>query len=138
MEKQEREHEKCFGELSKKLRVAMENFESADVERLAEIASRKGLTRDLREAMDTRKALFDRLRDAELGLERREKEKHAAVESKANAELVLSESKRRLTEDIQPKRLEHEKRRKTSEASAKRQSGCTRKAKTRARWKKTS
>ena len=52
MEKQEREHEKCFGELSKKLRVAMENFESADVERLAEIASRKGLTRDLREAMD--------------------------------------------------------------------------------------
>lgn len=115
MEKQEREHEKCFGELSKKLRVAMENFESADVERLAEIASRKGLTRDLREAMDTRKALFDRLRDAELGLERREKEKRAAVESKANAELVLNESKRRLTEDIQPKRLEHEKRRKTSE-----------------------
>ncbi|CAL6289145.1 unnamed protein product [Bathycoccus prasinos] len=115
MEKQEREHEKCFGELSKKLRVAMENFESADVERLAEIASRKGLTRDLREAMDTRKALFDRLRDAELGLERREKEKRAAVESKGNAELVLNESKRRLTEDIQPKRLEHEKRRKTSE-----------------------
>ena len=114
MEKQEREHEKCFGELSKKLRVAMENFESADVERLAEIASRKGLTRDLRETMDTRKALFDRLRDAELGLERREKEERTAVESKANAELVLNESKRRLTEDIQPKRLEHEKRRKTS------------------------
>ena len=44
MEKQEREHEKRLGELSKKLRVTMEDFESADVERLAEIASRKGLT----------------------------------------------------------------------------------------------
>ena len=43
MEKQEREHEKRLGELSKKLRVTMEDFESADVERLAEIASRERL-----------------------------------------------------------------------------------------------
>ena len=115
MEKQEREHEKCLGELSKKLRVAMENFESADVERLAEVASRKGLTRELREAMDTRKSLVNRLRDAELGLQRREKEKRAGVEAKTNVELVLNDSKRRLSEDIQPKRVELEKRRKTSE-----------------------
>ena len=115
MEKQEREHEKRLGELSKKLRVTMEDFESADVERLAEIASRKGLTRDSRETMDARRALVDRLRDAELGLERREKEKRVAIEAKSNAELVLNDSKRRLAEDVQPKRKEHEKRRKTSE-----------------------
>ena len=65
--------------------------------------------------MDARRALVDRLRDAELGLERREKEKRVAIEAKSNAELVLNDSKRRLAEDVQPKRKEHEKRRKTSE-----------------------
>ena len=55
------------------------------------------------------RALVDRLRDAELGLERREKEKRVAIEAKSNAELVLNDSKRRLAEDVQPKRKEHEK-----------------------------
>lgn len=115
VEKQERDGEKLLAELSKKLRKAMDKFETINVERLAEITSRKGGQRDLRETLTQRKELVDRLLEAENGLEKREREKRRAREEQSNAEQIMNESKRSMNEEIQPKRREFEKRRKFEE-----------------------